>query len=31
VKGIIGDYKPGVAEDKKPQPRPMKSGGKKPR
>jgi len=31
VKGIIGDYKPGVAEDKMPQTRPMKSGGKKSR
>jgi hypothetical protein len=26
VKGIIGDYIPGVAEDKKPQTRPKKSG-----
>lgn len=31
VKGIIGDYKPGAGEDKKPQTRPTKSGGKKSR
>ena len=31
VKGIIGDYKPGVGADKTPQTRPTKSGSKKSR
>lgn len=31
VKSVIGDYKPAAPENEKPQTRPAKGGGRKPR